>query len=276
MLLPETIRFSFLLGVLAGVSACSIKTSEFPDEDYGPDTPVDVSHIPDAVPQHAPRSKYGNPGSYTVLGKTYYVLKDARNYREQGLASWYGNKFHGRRTSSGEPYDMYAMTAAHKTLPLPTWVRVTNLDNRKSVVVKVNDRGPFHPGRIIDLSYTAASKLGVLGKGTARVEVASLTPEQNSADKPSSDRVVKKAVVYPLWIQVGAFSSRENAVLELQRLQTLSGYGGRLQSADDRSPIMYRVWLGPMKSAMELKQLIEKLPNWGINAHRLVEAGNQE
>ena len=132
--------------------------------------------IPDAVPRVEPRSKYGNMASYTVGGRLYYTKQDARGHVERGKASWYGKKFNGRRTSSGEPYDMYAMSAAHKTLPLPCYARITNLDNGRSAVVRINDRGPFHSNRIIDLSYAAATKIGVFPKGTAIVEVRGLDP----------------------------------------------------------------------------------------------------
>ena len=135
---------------------------------------VDVSGVGDAVPKDEPRSKYGNPESYEVFGKRYHVLDDARGYVERGIASWYGEKFHGRRTSNGETYDMYAMTAAHATLPIPSYVRVTNLANGRSVVVRVNDRGPFKSDRVIDLSYVAAYKLGFIQAGQARVEVEAI------------------------------------------------------------------------------------------------------
>jgi rare lipoprotein A len=150
-----------------------------PQQDGPPapaEIPADVASIPDAVPQPEPLSSNGNPDSYEVYGDRYIVLKDARGYKERGYASWYGKKFHGQRTSSGEPYDMFKMTAAHKTLPIPCYARVTNLDNGKSVVVRINDRGPFHEGRIIDLSYTAAVKLGSLGKGSIPVEVEAIDP----------------------------------------------------------------------------------------------------
>ncbi|WP_456414093.1 septal ring lytic transglycosylase RlpA family protein [Thiolapillus sp.] len=251
---------------LSLLGGCSIKTSDFPDEDYGPETPVDVSHIPDAVPQHAPRSKYGNPPSYTVFGKTYHVLEHARGYRARGLASWYGMKFHGRRTSSGEPYDMYAMTAAHKTLPLPTWVRVTNLDNDKSVVVKVNDRGPFHAGRIIDLSYAAASKLDVLARGTAPVEVVALVPE-NSAGMEEPPLSLQ----FPAWVQIGAFSSRENAYQLQQRLREQAGIAAIIKPLEQSTGLVYRVWLGPVDNQGQLRQIREKLPAWGIEAYRVVQ-----
>ena len=163
----------WLVGLIVGlISGCggSLK------RDGPPREAVDVSRIPDAVPRVEPKSRYGNPDSYEVFGKRYYPLQSSRGYRERGVASWYGQKFHGRRTSSGETYNMHAMTAAHKTLPLPSYVQVTNLRNSRRVVVRVNDRGPFHPNRIIDLSHTAAAKLRMLGKGTALVEVRAIDP----------------------------------------------------------------------------------------------------
>lgn len=142
--------------------------------DGAPDVVLDNSKIKDAVPKVEPKSRGGNASSYTVFGKRYKVMDSARNFVERGDASWYGTKFHGRLTANGERYDMYKMTAAHKHLPLPTYVKVTNLDNGKQVIVRVNDRGPFHKGRIIDLSYAAASKIGILKHGTGRVEVEAI------------------------------------------------------------------------------------------------------
>jgi rare lipoprotein A (peptidoglycan hydrolase) len=139
--------------------------------------------VPDAVPRVEPRSRYGNPPFYDVFGKRYYVLSSSVAYVERGVASWYGPGFHQVRTSTGEPYDMYGMTAAHKTLPLPAYVRVTNLQNGRSVVVRVNDRGPFVGNRIIDLSYTAASKLDMLRNGTAMVEVRAIDPSVPMRDQ---------------------------------------------------------------------------------------------
>jgi rare lipoprotein A len=147
-------------------------------EDPAPEdvTEAFLSSIPDAVPVQEERSRYGNPPEYEVFGRTYRVLNTSSGYEAEGLASWYGPDFQGRRTSSGDPYDMYAMTAAHPSLPLPTYVEVTNLGNGRTVVVRVNDRGPFHGDRIIDLSYVAAWKLGMIGHGTARVRVRALEP----------------------------------------------------------------------------------------------------
>lgn len=137
-------------------------------------TDAEIEAVPDAVPIPEPRSRYGNPPEYEVDGVTYRVMEGSEGYEEEGMASWYGEQFHGRRTSSGEPYDMYAMTAAHRSLPLPTYVEVTNLENGRTVVVRVNDRGPFHQDRIIDVSYVAARKLGLVGPGTAPVRVRAL------------------------------------------------------------------------------------------------------
>jgi len=160
-----------LVGLLSGCASSGTKdlaSGDFPDP----------SSIPDAVPKVEPKSKYGNPESYVVFGKRYHTKSSSHGYVAKGVASWYGPNFHGRKTSSGEPYDMYAMTAAHKTLPLPTYARVTNVRNGRSAVVKINDRGPFHGNRIIDLSYSAARKLGVVAKGTAMVEVKAIDPRQ--------------------------------------------------------------------------------------------------
>jgi len=165
--------------------------------DGAPDVPADVANLPEPVPHAEPLSHYGNRSPYVVLGKTYTVLPSAAGYVERGVASWYGTKFDGRATSNFEPYDLYQFTAAHRTLPLPSYARVTNLDNGRSVIVRINDRGPFHEGRLIDLSYAAAVKLGVNAHGTANVEVRGIDPGQplppmanaavvSAASKPAS------------------------------------------------------------------------------------------
>ncbi|GMV05325.1 MAG: hypothetical protein AMXMBFR53_16040 [Gemmatimonadota bacterium] len=164
-------------------TAVPLPEPERPPPDFRRDRPptnprdIDLDTISDAVPTDEPRSPYGNMAEYQVFGRTYRTLESAEGYREEGVASWYGEEFHGRSTSSGEPYDMYAMSAAHRTLPLPSFVEITNLDNGRRVVVRVNDRGPFHGGRLIDVSYAAAHRLGMLGRGTARVRVRALVPE---------------------------------------------------------------------------------------------------
>tara|TARA_S200000501_G_scaffold377437_1_gene435834 strand:- start:14725 stop:15750 length:1026 start_codon:yes stop_codon:yes gene_type:complete len=170
---------------IIGVSSCGFfdDLSQTPSgvargSDSAPKTKLDVKRIKDAVPRVEPKSRGGNFSPYTVLGKTYTVLDSSKGYKARGDASWYGTKFHGRLTSNGERYNMYAMSAAHKSLPIPTYVKVTNLENRRQIIVRVNDRGPFYPGRIIDLSYAGASKLDMLKKGTARVEVEAIDPRQ--------------------------------------------------------------------------------------------------
>ena len=168
------------LGVLA-LCACSVTAQRPAPAPPAPVPPAPtpargMESIPDAVPRIEPRSAHGNPPFYDVLGRRYYVLASADGYLERGVASWYGPTFHGGNTSSGEPYDMYGMTAAHKTLPLPCYARVTNLRNGKSIVVRINDRGPFVANRLIDLSYTAAAKLDMIREGTTLVEVARAQP----------------------------------------------------------------------------------------------------
>lgn len=145
--------------------------------DSAPPVPIDIASIPEPVPKHEPRARYGNHSPYEVFGRRYHVLPTAEGYRERGIASWYGTKFHGRLTSTREPYDMFQLTAAHKTLPLPAYARVTNLENGRSTIVRINDRGPFVGDRIIDLSYAAAVKLGMHIQGTAKVDVQVLMPD---------------------------------------------------------------------------------------------------
>jgi len=180
------------------------------DHDGAPPGPAPVT-FKKVSPVAEPLSRYGNPGAYQVNGQKYEVMTTSSGYRARGLASWYGTKFHTRRTSSGEDYDLYALTAAHKTLPLPTYVKVRNLSNGKVAIVKVNDRGPFHDGRIIDLSYGAAAKLGLLPKGTAPVEIEALTTKG-----PGTQQVAH------YYLQAGAFSSSALAQLLRTKLSKLT------------------------------------------------------
>ena len=200
------------LGGMALCLACGLlvacgggsKTKPSSDgRDGPPSRTISASDVKDAVPKYEPRSPYGNGPVYEVWGKSYRVMDSAVGYREKGNASWYGSKFHGRSTSSGEPYDLYKATAAHKTLPLPTYAEVTNLDNGKTVIVKINDRGPFHSDRIIDLSYAAALKIGMVEQGTGRVDVRAITFDGQDANARLSDDT---------YLQVGAFSNRDTAL----------------------------------------------------------------
>ncbi len=237
--------------------------------DHGPGHHVDVSRIPDATPRHEPRSRTGNPPFYTVRGKRYYVLDRMRGFRQRGIASWYGYKFHGRKTSSGETYDMYAMTAAHKTLPIPSYVRVTNLENGRSVVVRVNDRGPFVKNRIIDLSYVAARKLGIIRKGTGLVEIRVVTPDD--VRRPQSAGT-GKAGPRRLFVQVGAFSTRHNARQLRHWLAHRIGDSRIVIQAgrDNRSNPVYRVRIGPLRSVGEADRLTERLARIGHRDTRIV------
>src|SRR5690606_25187101 len=178
--------------------------------------PLDGTRIPAPVPKAEPRSLYGNKWPYTVRGKTYRVLPTARGYDERGIASFYGNKFHGYKTSNLETYDMYAFTAASTTLPLPSYARVTNLDNGKSVIVRVNDRGPFHDNRLIDLSFAAAVKIGIWPKGTGLVEVRGIDPAHPAQELPAPAAV---SGGHPgIYLQVGAFADLSNADRLARRL----------------------------------------------------------
>lgn len=241
----KTIRIVTLVVVTAlGIAACS--TTVKPRlQDGPPRKTIEVNDIPDAVPQVEPLSRYGNPSRYTVFGKTYHVMRSANNYKATGIASWYGTKFHERRTSSGEPYNMFAMTAAHKTLPIPSFVRVTNLNNGRHIIVKVNDRGPFHENRIIDLSYVAAKKLGITKTGTGLVEVDIINPV--TYRKQEEETLVAHKTVKPeLYLQVGAFSEKNNAERLAKRIADLTHQPVHLMQAEHQHNQIYRVQIGPL------------------------------
>jgi rare lipoprotein A len=226
--------------------------------------PADVSAIPEPVPRVEPRSTRGNPPFYEVLGKRYFVLASAEGYEERGVASWYGPGFHAAYTSNGERYDMYAMTAAHKTLPLPSYVQVTNLKNGKSVVVRVNDRGPFKDGRIIDMSYTAAAKLDMVRDGTTFVEVRALTP-----GAPVSSSISAPPAPAPLFVQAGAFSSEANASRLLAQLRSQGVEKGFVRADEVSGKALYRVRIGPIPSVGEFDRVIERLRSLGVPDARL-------
>lgn len=231
--------------------------------DDGPhaDPPADLDQVPDAQPKPEP-IRAGNARPYTAMGRTYVPMTELREYRAIGLASWYGKRYHGRQTASGEIYDMYAMTAAHPTLPIPSYARVRSLSTDRSVVVRINDRGPFHSDRLIDLSYTAAYKLGILANGSARVEVQSILPGRDlqsaaaSRDAPSPLPASTSPGPPPTedsaraYIQLGAFSLRENAATLLTRLQVEIGWLGDLAAIYPAGG-MYRVQAGPYASREE-------------------------
>jgi len=260
----------------------------------GTDIPVNLDTVPDAVPKIEPLHRYANR-PYTALGKTYTPLTAAGNFKERGIASWYGKKFHGERTSSGETYDMYAMTAAHPTLPLPSYVRVTNLANQKSVIVRVNDRGPFLHDRVIDLSYTAAYKLGILGNGSAEVEIVSLDPnvsvntiaastvQSQPLDSAPASAVVatppasvtttdiSPAAATPVapaslesnstnvYLQLGAFTSQQNAENFLARMRTELASSGKQLKLSTTKDGLVRVHIGPYANQSEARSSADSL-----------------
>ena len=229
----------------------------------------------DPQPRPEPKSRYGNGPIYEVFGKHYAVLDSSSGYRERGVASWYGKKFHGRLTASREPYDMHSMTAAHKTLPLPTYVRVRNLRNNKSIIVRVNDRGPFVDNRIIDLSYSAALKLDMIGDGTSLVEVEAINFDGPAGDRPTrQSRSAPPPVPVPrpaapeksndVYAQVGAFSDRTNAERRFGLLIS-RGIGNAFIYEDlNSNPTLFRVRVGPISNAIQYDVLIEELEHLGI------------
>lgn len=254
--------------------------------------PPDLSSLHEPVPRVEPRSLYGNKSPYTVLGKTYRVLPNARGYDERGIASFYGNKFHGYKTSSLETYDMYQFTAASKTLPLPSYARVTNLQNGKSVVVRVNDRGPFHDNRVIDLSYVAAVKIGIWPKGTGLVEVQAIDPS-HPADAPPPAAVVNGRiqpatsgiapgrpkssgelsasapvpVVGPnpsIYLQVGAFSDVANAERVAQRLRQANVGAVRVVPMKRGNRALHRVQVGPLADVDEADRVTDRIEAMGL------------
>ncbi|HEX8986632.1 MAG TPA: septal ring lytic transglycosylase RlpA family protein [Rhodocyclaceae bacterium] len=252
----------------------------YQDDGPGDNPPADLDGIPDAVPRAEPPHRFAN-NPYSVLGRDYVPLKPGTPYRASGIASWYGRKFNGQKTSSGEVYDMYGMTAAHATLPIPSYARVTNPANGKSVIVRINDRGPFHAGRIIDLSYTAAWKLGYVGNGSTLVEVESIQPGQETLVAARSappaatedDPIARFAAAEeppakPLpevrgaggghYLQLGAFGNRDNAeALKARLARELGDLGDKL--VVQASGRLYRLQLGPWADAQEARAVSQRI-----------------
>ncbi|PMJ92440.1 septal ring lytic transglycosylase RlpA family protein [Vibrio sp. 10N.261.55.A7] len=245
---------TFALVSAAVLAGCSSSGRYDIDNDVAPNTPISVEHIEDAVPQYEPYSLGGN-GNYTLRGNDYTIIKNAKGFKESGQASWYGKKFHGHLTSNGEIYDMYSMTAAHKTLPIPSYVKVTNTDNGKSTIVRVNDRGPFHEGRIIDLSYAAAYKLDVIKSGTANVDIEVITTERpDSAHKQSA---------FPSYIVQVASSKHldRSQALANDLTQKLS-----VESYVDTNKSMHRILLGPFTDYALTQDALEQVKALGYTS----------
>ena len=258
--------------------------------------PVDPDKVADAVPRVEPRSRYGNPVSYQQFDKTYTLLKSFKGYKQQGDASWYGTKFHGQRTSSGETYNMFAMSAAHKTLPIFCYARVTNLENGKSIVVRINDRGPFHEGRIIDLSYVAAAKLDMLKKGTTRVEVSTIDPSapdplpivepeillaetELSSDASALSAPANEADITPgkgtstevsrLYLQVAAYGQRTNAEKARAKLAPILAEQIKIRPQQNG---LFKLWVGPLASVEEADKISAELSSHGYaNTHVIID-----
>ncbi len=248
---------SLFLTSFLQLTACTTSRYQH-SQDFIPNPILDPSSLKDAVVKAEPLSSMGNPKRYTVLGKEYQVMRHAAGFKQEGFASWYGMKFHGHATSNGEIYDVYQMTAAHKTLPLPSYVKVTRKDNQESVIVRVNDRGPFHEGRIIDLSYSAAVKLGIHKSGTAAVSMEVISAPAKGPEK---------------WIQVTALSNEQSAKALQQKLQTMQQWPVVITSNEKRS--LHKVRIGPVPEGQATDKVItilhdNQLPNpLVLAAHQL-------
>ncbi|MCW8126913.1 septal ring lytic transglycosylase RlpA family protein [Microbulbifer halophilus] len=255
---------ALVLAACSGQPGKPKKEQPDPVQDSGPLQPVDMLAAPEPTPVREPIGKAGNKSPYRVNGVTYRVRTGVKGYRERGHASWYGTKFHGKRTANGEVYNMYAMSAAHKSLPLPSYAKVTNLENGHSVIVRVNDRGPFVPGRIIDLSYTAAQKLGYTEKGVARVEVVALDPDSLPAagetlalEKDVAAReVLAQDASFKLpdntYLQVGAYGSPDKAERVRARVAAAVDYPVSVSPVDRSGKKLYRVRIGPLSQQRAL------------------------
>jgi len=243
----------------------SSKGPSYYSDDGPPETiPPGLADVPDAVPRDEPYHKYANR-PYTVFGRTYTPVLNKEPTKERGIASWYGKKFHGQKTSSGEPYDMFAMTAAHPTLPIPSYARVTNLKSGKSVIVRVNDRGPFHSNRIIDLSYAAAAKIGIASPGSGLVEVQRVFEPEPIVAKPvpaPTPAVVETSMVVEddrrLWLQLGAFSSRESADAFRDKAARDLSWNHEPLDVSPRDGL-FRVRLGPYANRTEADAIADKV-----------------
>ncbi|TWX56361.1 septal ring lytic transglycosylase RlpA family protein [Colwellia hornerae] len=246
------------------VSACSTNTGRYQQhKDSKPSRAPTTSELIDITPRAEPHSRGGNKSQYQVRGKTYSVLKSAENFSQTGIASWYGEKFHGHLTSNGEIYNMYAMSAAHKNLPLPTYLKVTNNANSQSVIVRVNDRGPFHQNRIIDLSYSAAYKLGMMKTGVANVTITTITdfslPVPNTEQLTLTEDTIVVANDQRKYIQVFATKNELLANKTAQALQSLY----KINTIIPMNNGIYRVQMGPINNQEALNTLLVSLKESG-------------
>lgn len=258
-----TIKSTVGVGWFLFLVACTANTIKDGEPNF---IPISIVDIADVVPVYEPKTLAGNPSSYNVLGKQYTLLASSKGYVEKGIASWYGTKFHGKKTSNGETYDMYKMTAAHKTLPIPCYVQVTNLQNQRSIVVRINDRGPFHDNRLIDLSYVAAKKLGITQQGTGFVKISTLEPKQNKNLQTSNSVQPPKN----LYLQVGAFYEQSNAISLQNHIQMQNLVHKRIATKSHQG--LHKVQIGPIYSVQEADDLSKILVKLGIkNSHLITD-----
>jgi len=284
-----------LIGSLVLLVACgSNPPSRYQQaQDSAPRYQQNVAAIADAVPRVEPRSRGGNKSPYRVFGKQYSVMPSSLGYNATGTASWYGSKFHGHLTSNGETYNMFSMTAAHKSLPIPTYVKVTNLNNGRHVIVRVNDRGPFHDNRVIDLSYAAATKLGYDKQGTAPVRIEAIDPVAWNRSKLASTPIARQltpmvtapavnasqalasaAVLAPgeqIFLQVGAFASFDSALRLKQHLQSLTHEPVMVTLDQQRTPNLHKVQVGPVGDMTVAQQVRELISINGLGSALILE-----
>jgi rare lipoprotein A len=250
--------------------SCANKSRYSIEHDVGPKGDFDASNVPDAIPVWEPISRQGNSSPYIVRGIKYHIVDISKGFEEIGNASWYGLKFHGELTSNGEVYNMYAMSAAHKNLPIPSYVKVTNLDNDKQIIVRVNDRGPFHKGRVIDLSYAAATKLGYAKKGTARVKLELIRPEQDRVIVGVDGVLSEDKISH--FIQVAAFSSKDSAKKLLAQLQSISNIPEVFIGSDSVGEnVVHRVRVGPFLNEKNAQSSFNILKNKGFSGMQIIQ-----
>ena len=272
------LRVSIISPILVAMMACSSapapeQTPESPNagrysisQDRAPTRIIDLSSIPEVIPEPLNRTGAGNRSPYTVLGKSYEVMPTEEGYNERGVASWYGEKFHGHKTSNGEVFDMFLASAAHKSLPIPSFLRVTNLDNNRSIVVRVNDRGPFHGDRVIDLSYAAAVKLGYADRGTARVQLESIVATGVSRDRgvrganSAGNATLRVSSADSKYLQVGAFSDLSAAQEITSRVEEITSLPVFIRTVNtSKNRILHRVRVGPISDPGQIQRVSESV-----------------
>ena len=272
------LRISIISPILVAMMACSSapapeQTPESPNagrysisQDRAPTRIVDLASIPEVIPEPLNRTGAGNRSPYTVLGKSYEVMPTEEGYNERGVASWYGEKFHGHKTSNGEVFDMFLASAAHKSLPIPSFLRVTNLDNNRSIVVRVNDRGPFHGDRVIDLSYAAAVKLGYADRGTARVQLESIIATGTFGDRvvraanSGGNETLRVSSTDSKYLQVGAFSDLSAAQEVTSMVEEITSLPVFIRTVNtSNNKILHRVRVGPISDPGQIQRVSESV-----------------